>query len=139
MFKLFHIMKVSCGIMLNNNGKILMGQRSKEGANPDYWEFPGGQCENNETLEDCLHREWKEELDLSITINELFHSHKNNDVECFFYIGLINNTENIKMNVHQEIGFYDVNELNNLYLFEEDQVLIPIIRNYIQNNKMKVI
>ena len=43
------------------------------------------------------------------------------------------------MNVHQNIGFYPVDELNHLHLFEEDKVLIPIIRNYIQNNKMKVI
>ena len=132
-------MKVSCGIMFDDTGKIFMGLRNKEGANPDYWEFPGGQCETDETLEECLHREWKEEMDLSITIHKLLHSHKNNDVECFFYIGQINNLENVKMNVHQNIGFYPVDELNHLHLLEEDKVLIPIIRNYIQNNKMKVI
>ena len=123
-------MKVSCGIMFNN-GKILMGQRSKEGANPDYWEFPGGQCENNETLEECLHREWKEELNLSISIDTLLYNHKNNDIECFFFIGQINDIDNMKMNVHQDIGFYDVNQINKLHLFKEDEILIPIILNYL--------
>lgn len=52
----------------------------------------------------------------------------------FFYVGSINNIENIKMNVHQNIGFYDINELNNLYLFEEDKVLIPLIENYMQKH-----
>ena len=123
-------MKVSCGIIFDDTGKILMGLRSKEGKHPDYWEFPGGQCENNETLEECLHREWKEELNLSISIDTLLYNHKHNDIECFFFVGQINDIENIQILVHEQVAFYDVNELNNLHLFEEDKVLIPIIMNY---------
>ena len=129
-------MKVSCGIMFNNDGKILMGLRSKDGANPDYWEFPGGQCEKGENLEECLHREWKEELNLSISIEHFFYSHKNNDIECFFFIGKINNIENMKMHVHQQVEFYHVNELNNLHLFEEDEILIPFIKTYISKSNI---
>ena len=59
-------MKVACGIMYDNANKILMGLRSDKGANPNYWEFPGGKCEKNESLEECLKREWMEELNLKL-------------------------------------------------------------------------
>jgi 8-oxo-dGTP diphosphatase len=31
-----------------------------------YWEFPGGKCDVGESLPDCLEREIREELDVSI-------------------------------------------------------------------------
>ena len=65
-------MEVACGIMYNKAGKILLGLRSEDGPNPGYWEFPGGQLEEGETIEECLKREWIEELDLNIEIlNEI--------------------------------------------------------------------
>ena len=54
----------------------------------------------------------------------------------FFFIGQINNIENMKMHVHQQIGFYDVNQLNNLHLFEEDEILIPFIKTYISKSNI---
>ena len=45
---------VSCGIIKYNN-KYLITQRSKNKKEfPSYWEFPGGKCNNNENIEDCL-------------------------------------------------------------------------------------
>ena len=59
-----NIKRVSCGIMKNRKGKILLGLRPENRPNPGYWEFPGGKCENKESSEDCLKREWLEELEL---------------------------------------------------------------------------
>ena len=54
---LFNIYNIkSYGIMFDNANKVLMGLRNEKGPNPNYWEFPGGKCEANETLEECLHR-----------------------------------------------------------------------------------
>ena len=52
---------VACGIMYNNRNKILLGKRHSNGPYPGIWEFPGGKLEEGESLEECLHREWKEE------------------------------------------------------------------------------
>lgn len=43
-------------------GKVLLAQRPKHLHKGGYWEFPGGKVENNETIEDALVREIKEEL-----------------------------------------------------------------------------
>jgi len=60
---------VACGIMYNNRNKILLGKRHSNGPYPGIWEFPGGKLEEGESLEECLHREWKEELNLYIIID----------------------------------------------------------------------
>jgi len=58
--------EVACGIMFNKENKILMGLRPSNKEDANFWEFPGGKRENNETIEECLKREWKEELNLDI-------------------------------------------------------------------------
>lgn len=44
------------------DGKILICQRPAEKNFGLLWEFPGGKAEANETLEECLKRELREEL-----------------------------------------------------------------------------
>ena len=127
LFKL--IMKVACGIMFDNANKILMGLRSEKGLNPNFWEFPGGKCEANETLEDCLHREWMEELNLKIKIEKLLHVSKSEDIECYFFIGKILDLGNLHVNVHQYVSFYDIEQLNQIRLFEDDQNIISLLKN----------
>jgi 8-oxo-dGTP diphosphatase len=58
---------VACAIILNKD-KILVTQRSEKMSLPLKWEFPGGKIENNETAENCIIREIKEELNIEIEI-----------------------------------------------------------------------
>ena len=122
-------MKVACGVMYYNN-KILMGLRSKYSQNSGYWEFPGGKCEKGETLEECLQREWKEELNLDISIHKEIFTNKMEkyNIECVFFIGKIIDIENMKMNVHENIKLCSVNELRNLKLFDGDEKIIDILQ-----------
>jgi mutator protein MutT len=46
---------------------VLVAQRKDDDALGGYWEFPGGKCEEGETMEQCLARELREELDISAT------------------------------------------------------------------------
>jgi mutator protein MutT len=45
--------------------KILVCQRKDDDVLGGYWEFPGGKCEDGESLCDCLIRELREELNIS--------------------------------------------------------------------------
>ena len=55
--------------------KILITQRSLKKAQGSLWEFPGGKIEPNETRENAIVREIKEELDIDIEV-KLYLSEK---------------------------------------------------------------
>ena len=55
--------------IIKKDNKIFVTQRGY-GEFKDKWEFPGGKIEPNETKEEALKREIKEELKASIIIDE---------------------------------------------------------------------
>ena len=61
--KTTNLIKVTCGIIIRQR-KVLVAQRSEKMRIPLKWEFPGGKIEQDETAEDCLLRELKEELNI---------------------------------------------------------------------------
>jgi len=61
------IQKVTAGV-IEKDGKILIARRKSGKCVGANWEFPGGKLEENETLEECLKRELKEELDIEVEI-----------------------------------------------------------------------
>lgn len=53
--------------------KLLMVKKSKDDPkNPNKWEVPGGRMEFNETVEDHIKREVREEVGLDIKVGEPF-------------------------------------------------------------------
>lgn len=57
---------VSAAVIANEQGQILLQQRPEGKHMGGLWEFPGGKLEENETPEDALVRELKEELSIDI-------------------------------------------------------------------------
>lgn len=58
------IVKVGLGVIIENNGQILIGKRVSKHA--PYYSIPGGHLEPGETFEEGAIREIKEETDLDI-------------------------------------------------------------------------
>jgi 8-oxo-dGTP diphosphatase len=112
--------EVVCGIMKNKNGQFLLGLRKY----PEVWEFPGGKLEQKESLDECLKREWKEELNLEIDIESLVCSKMYMGNMCHFYVGNIKDIENLKMNIHLDIGFFDRNTIKSIKMFSGDKEII---------------
>lgn len=65
--------KVVAAIIENENTEILCALRSKEMSMPKLWEFPGGKVEENESIDDAIVREIKEELNCHIEFISEFH------------------------------------------------------------------
>ena len=57
-------------IIENNKNEIFCALRSSEMTLPNYWEFPGGKIEENETPQEALAREIKEEFNCEISVGE---------------------------------------------------------------------
>lgn len=56
---------VTAGLIWRD-GKVLITLRPKGSHLGGMWEFPGGKQEEEETLEACLSREMREELDMTV-------------------------------------------------------------------------
>lgn len=133
------IIEVCAAVIINNN-KILLTQRGY-GEYKDKWEFPGGKIEENETKEETIIREIKEELDATIKV-EKFLTKVEYDYTSFY----------LKMNVfitsltsshllfkeHESYKWIDVSELNDLDaldLLPADRLIIPYLKDYLNSKK----
>ena len=80
--------EVAAGLVFRA-GKILITQRPAAAHLGGLWEFPGGKREANETFEECLHRELKEELGIEVDVKELVetitHDYPEKSVMLNFY------------------------------------------------------
>src|SRR5690349_10900205 len=54
--------------VIERDGAYLVTRRQKGVHLEGYWEFPGGKCEPGESLDDCLRRELREELDADAAV-----------------------------------------------------------------------
>ena len=53
---------VAVGVIVRNDGAILLSRRDPNAHQGGKWEFPGGKLESGESVEDALRRELEEEL-----------------------------------------------------------------------------
>jgi len=67
------VIQVAAAIIIKND-KVLIAKRPEGKHKAGYWEFPGGKIEDNETAEQALVREIKEELNIEISNCEFFTS-----------------------------------------------------------------
>jgi len=120
---------VACAIVVDLDHSILVTQRSQSMSLPLKWEFPGGKIEPNETVEECLIREIKEELRIDIEILKRLepnsHTYPTLTINLIPFIckvigGKINLAE------HAAYKWVDANELLILDWADAD---VPIVKN----------
>lgn len=80
--------------ILRRGDTILIAQRHAHDHLANFWEFPGGKREPNETFEQCLVRELQEELGVIVRVGRLVHDVTHTYPErtvrlCFFECELL--------------------------------------------------
>lgn len=80
---------VGAAVTVDPDGQILIAQRRAEDMLGGLWEFPGGKKEADETIRECVARELKEELDISVEVGELLtivkHAYSHFTIELHTY------------------------------------------------------
>jgi 8-oxo-dGTP diphosphatase len=61
-------MKLVTAAIIQDGEKYFITRRGPAEKLAGFWEFPGGKVEENETLQDCLKRELKEELGIDANV-----------------------------------------------------------------------
>ena len=76
--------------LIFRSGKLLITQRHSDAHLGGLWEFPGGKREPDETHEQCLVREIREELGMEISVGKLFesitHAYPEKTVDLKFFV-----------------------------------------------------
>ena len=119
---------VICGIFYSNRN-VLIARRSKGTHLAGYWEFPGGKLEKNETQEECLKREIREELGVEIDVDSFFmenqHDYGSKKILLIAYRCHILSTNKFTLKDHDKIEWVETNNLNQYEIAPAD---IPIVK-----------
>ncbi|MDB6039438.1 MAG: nudG, partial [Verrucomicrobiales bacterium] len=91
-----NVIEVAAGLVFHG-GKLLITQRFQAAHLGGLWEFPGGKREADESFENCLIRELREELGIEVivgsVIEDLTHQYPEKKVRLrFFLCGLKRNS-----------------------------------------------
>ena len=117
---------VIVGIIKNNN-KILIARRMPGTTMEGFWEFPGGTVQNGENFKECLRRELKEELDIEVSVKELFletnHLYHHGYFRIIAYVA-IPLLLSIKLSVHDQVEWVEVMQLKNYKIVPGDMAIV---------------
>ena len=121
---------VACAI-IEQNGTVLTAQRSAAMSLPLKWEFPGGKIEAGETAEECLIRELREELGVSVFIGSALspatHSYPDFTVTLYPFTCRLTGGA-VSMYEHHALKWVEPQQMSDLDWAAAD---LPVIREYL--------
>ena len=117
-------LNLALGIVFDTeNKKILIAKRKKGSHLEGKWEFPGGKIEPQESPEDCLLRELKEEFgiiaDISDFVTESVFNYGDREIKLLGYLVKYVSGD-FKLNAHDEIRWIFPHEFGSFDLAEAD-------------------
>lgn len=117
------------GVVVRGNKVLLLKKYSK-----NYYEFPGGKLREEESVEECLFRELKEELNINVKtfekLKRLEFSFEGKEITDHIFIikdfeGEIKNNES---EVFEKLEWQDLEELNGLNLAPNVEEISPLLQ-----------
>ena len=125
------MINVVAAVIKDENGKILITQRNLKKAQGGLWEFPGGKIEPNETKENAIVREIKEELEIDIEVEsylaEKVFNYPEKDINLIaLKCKKING--DIKLLEHEDYKWVDSSELNKYEFAPADIFIVESLK-----------
>jgi len=126
--------RVVAGICIkykNNIPHILLGLKPS-----GHWEFPGGKVKKGETDTNALHREWIEELDADIEVDDFYVNVENGMYNVYFYKVELSKDENDGSEAiakeHVEVSWHGLDNLDDISMVVgNDLVADLLIEDYL--------
>ena len=109
------------------NGKVFIAKRKPGTSIGESWEFPGGKAEKGESPQEALVREYKEEFDIDIEVNDLFclgnftNKGRIHTLKAFFIKFL---SDSIKLREHSEIEWIKIENLADRNFAKSDMIIV---------------
>jgi len=123
---------VTAAILLDRD-KILIARRRKGKHLEFKWEFPGGKVNRDETEEEALKRELKEEFSIDTLVKnfvaESFYEYDHISINLRAYLTKIEAGE-IQLTDHDEVAWVNLNELNSFDFAPAD---LPIVKSILSD------
>ncbi|MGL5540558.1 MAG: (deoxy)nucleoside triphosphate pyrophosphohydrolase [Erysipelotrichaceae bacterium] len=120
---------IVCGAIAHN-GLYLIAKRGP-GVGEGIWEFPGGKVEANETREEAIVRELKEELDVSVEVKQamgmVVDTQQGIELHVYGFLCTLLAGE-AKASVHSEVLWVSAQELSAYRFQEADTLFIEYIK-----------
>ena len=121
---------VVAAIIQNPQGQYLCCKRGDWKSAPNKWEFPGGKPEANESLEDALTREIREELGVEIRVLRQFDLSTTGEIDLVCFVCELVDAVPTSSTDHSELRWVPEEELSKLDWAEPDlpalkRILIP--------------
>ncbi|AZN39569.1 8-oxo-dGTP diphosphatase MutT [Paenibacillus albus] len=124
------MIQVAAAIIENVQGKILIARRKEGKSQGGLWEFPGGKIEADETAEECLRRELREEMNIEIDPYEFFgeneHFYGDVHISLIAYKAKFLGGE-MKLVDHDDYEWVSLNQLNEFVFAPADVKFVEIL------------
>ena len=115
-----------------DNDKFMICQRPAHKARGLLWEFVGGKVESGETKEQALIRECKEELNIFLSVGDMFmeviHEYPDMTVHLTLFNATIADGEPQKLE-HNDIKWITPSEISNYKFCPADKEILERIQN----------
>ena len=125
---------VSTIALIDDANKILIGKRPVGKAFENSWEFPGGKVKKNETVEQALIRETKEEINLDLSKNCIsplaFSTYKSENINIIILL-FISRKWNLDpiCKIHSELRWVKANNLNQYNMPPANKFLVTSLQD----------
>ncbi len=129
-------MAVSTAAVILKERKVLLAQRMPTGSMASRWEFPGGKVETEETPEEALARELEEEFGLSVQVKEPLCTTEFYHKDVLFTLIAFRveiEKDPLILTAHTQIGWYTLNEIEQLPLADSDRSLFEKLKPYLRS------
>ncbi len=125
---------VSTIALIDDENKILIGKRPTGKFFENLWEFPGGKVKKNETIEQALIRETKEEINVDLSMNCIaplsFSTYNSQNINIIILL-FISRKWDLKpiCKFHTELKWVKANSLNKYSMPPANKPLISSLQD----------